>query len=100
MSASAFSLLAAVLVGAGIGTLYMALLWMAVRRLPQDRGGLAVFVALRIARAALLVGAMAAAVALAVPAEGIVAALVGFITARLAATRLAGRGTPGRAAWR
>lgn len=100
MSASAISLLAAVLVGAAIGALYMALLWMAVRRLPRDRGGLSAFVGLRIARAALLVGAMAAAVALAVPAEGLVAALVGFITARLAATRLAGRSTPEGAAWK
>ncbi|MDP3414764.1 ATP synthase subunit I [Falsiroseomonas sp.] len=100
MSASPFSLLASVLVGAAIGALYLALLWMAVRRLPQDRGGLAGFVWLRIARAALLVGAMAAAVALAVPAEGFVAALVGFIIARLAGTRLARRGTPGGAEWK
>jgi len=100
MSASALSLLAAMLVGVGIGALYMALLWLAVRRLPQDRGGLAAFVRLRIARAALLLGAMAAAIALAVPAEGLVAALVGFITARLAATRLAGRGKPGGTAWK
>ncbi|MGK7863893.1 N-ATPase subunit AtpR [Falsiroseomonas sp. E2-1-a4] len=100
MSASALSLLAAMLVGAGIGALYMALLWLAVRRLPQDRGGLAGFVGLRIARAALLLAAMAAAVALAVPAEGLVGALVGFIAARFAATRLAGRGTPAGAAWK
>lgn len=100
MSASAFSLLAAVVVGAGIGAVYMALLWMGVRRLPQDRGGFAAFVWLRIARAALLLGAMAAAVVLAVPAEGLVAALVGFIIVRLAVTRLARRGTPGDAAWK
>jgi hypothetical protein len=100
MSASALPLLAAALAGAGLGGLYLALLWAAVRRLPQERGGLAVFVALRIARAVLLLGALAAAAALAVPAEGLIAALVGFLAVRFAATRLAGPGASGSTAWK
>jgi F1F0 ATPase subunit 2 len=100
MSMSAFSLLAAALLGAGLGVLYLGLLWAAVRRLPRGRGGVAVFVALRLARAALILGTLAVAAVLAVPAEGLVAALLGFIAVRLAATRLLSRGAPEHAAWR
>jgi hypothetical protein len=100
MSASALSLLVATLAGAGLGGLYLALLWAAVRRLPRERGGLAVFVGLRVARLVLLLGALAAAAALAVPAEGLIAALVGFVAVRFAATRLAGLGTSGSTAWK
>lgn len=100
MSMSAQSMIAAVIVGAGLGVLYLGLLWAAVRRLPQAKGGVAVFVALRLARAALLLGALAAAAALGVPAVGLIAALIGFVAVRLAATRLLSRGTPEHAAWR
>jgi hypothetical protein len=100
MNASALSLVAAALAGAGLGGIYLALLWAGVRRLAQERGGMAGFVWLRIARAALLLGALAAAAALAVPAEGILAALAGFVAVRFAATRLASLDGPGDAAWK
>jgi len=110
MSASALSLLAAALAGAGLGGLYMALLWAAVRRLPREpsaasgRSGVASFVWLGLARVALLLGALAVAAALALPAEGFVAALAGFVAVRFAATRVARRPArrpaPGDAAWK
>lgn len=100
MSGSAFSLFAAALAGAALSGAYMGLLWLAVRRLPQDRGGVLVFVGLGLARAALLLGALAAAAALGVAAEGFVAALAGFVVVRLAATRLLGRETPADTSWK
>jgi hypothetical protein len=100
MSASAFFLLAAVLAGAGLGGLYLGLLWAAVRRLTQRRGGVAAFVALGLARGALLLCTLAAAAAHGVPAAGLVAALLGFVAVRLAATRVLGRAMPGGAAWK
>lgn len=100
MSGSVLSLLVAALAGAALGGAYLGLLWLAVRRLPQDRGGVLVFVGLGLARGALLLGALAAAAVLGVPAGGIVAALAGFVAVRFAATRLMGRGTPGDALWK
>ena len=100
MSASALFLLAAALAGAGLGGLYLGLLWGAVRRLTRDRGGVAAFVALGFARAALLLGALAAAAVLGVPAAGLVAALLGFVAVRLAATRVLSPGTPGGPVWK
>ncbi len=100
MSATAFVLFAGALAGAVIGGLYLGLLWAAVRHLPQNRGGVLVFVGLALARMVLLLGALAAAAALAVPAMGLVAALAGFVVVRLAATRLLGRATQGDDAWK
>lgn len=100
MSTTASVLFAGVLAGAVIGGLYLGLLWAAVRLLPQDRGGVLVFVGLALARMVLLLGALAAAAALAVPAMGLVAALAGFVVVRLAATRLLGRAKQGDAAWK
>ncbi|AXS41492.1 ATP synthase subunit I [Breoghania sp. L-A4] len=87
--------------GAGvlIGGLYLGLLWLGVRHLPRERG-VPVFLGLALARMAVLVGALAAAATLGTPAEGLVAALAGFVAVRFAATRLSGRGTPGDAAWK
>lgn len=99
MSVWAFYLLAAALTGATLGWVYLGLLWMAVRRLPQEPGGVAVFVLLALARAALALGALAAAAALGVPAAGIVAALLGFVAVRLATTRLSGRKMAGEPPW-
>lgn len=99
MSLSAFSLLAAALAGAILGGAYLGLLWVAVRHLPQDRGGVLVFAGLGLARGALLLGALAVAAALGVAAEGLFAALAGFIVVRIAATRLLARGTPGETPW-
>lgn len=100
MSPSPLSLLGAALAGASFGGLYLSLLWAAVQRLPRYRGGVAVFIALGVARAALLLGALAAAAAQGVPAAGLVAALLGFVAVRLAATRLLRRGAPGETAWK
>lgn len=100
MSGSFLPLLAAALAGGTLGSAYLGLLWLAVRHLPQDRGGVLIFVGLGLARAALLLGALAAAAALGVALEGLVAALVGFVAVRFAATRLLGRGTPGNTAWK
>jgi F1F0 ATPase subunit 2 len=100
MSASFLTLLGATLAGAVVGGLYLALLWAAVRRLAQGRAGMSAFVGLRLARAGLVLGALAAAAMLGVPAEGFVAALAGFVAVRVAATRLLGREAPGGAAWR
>ena len=100
MNVSLLSFLAAALVGAGLGGAYMGLLWVAVRRLPQDRGGVAAFVGLALARGALALGALAAAAALGVQAAGIVAGLLGFVAVRVAATRLTGRGTEDAPGWR
>lgn len=100
MSSSVLALLGAVLAGAGFGGLYLSLLWAAVQRLQGYRGGVAFFIALTVARAALLLGALAAAAALGVPAAGIVAALLGFVAVRLAATCLLRRAAAGGAAWK
>ncbi len=99
MSVSALSLLAAALTGAILGGAYLGLLWMAVRHLPQERGGVAVFVVLALARATLVLGALAAAAAFGIPAAGIVAALLGFVAVRLASTRLSGHKTAGEPPW-
>ena len=94
------SLILGAVIGAGLGAVYLALLWGAVSALPKDRGGVWVFVALGLARVALLLGAMAAAVALGLRIEGIAAALGGFILLRLAATRWIGAPPTERATWK
>lgn len=100
MSISFFNLLAGALAGVVLGGAYLGLLWLAVQRLPQERGGVAAFVLLALARGVLVLGALAAAAALGAPAAGYVAGLAGFVAVRLAATRLPGRGTPGDTAWK
>jgi len=100
MSVSASVLFAGALAGAVIGGLYLGLLWAAVRHLPQDQRGVLVFVGLALARAALLLGALAAAAVLGVPTIALVAALAGFVVVRLAATRRFGRATQGDAKWK
>jgi len=100
MSASGLSLLAASLGGAILGAAYLGLLWVAVCQLPRERGGAALFVALALARAAMIMGALSAAAVLGMSASGLLAALLGFLVVRLAATRLQGRGTTGGPAWK
>jgi hypothetical protein len=100
MTATMAPLLLGALAGAGFGAVYLGLLWGAVRALPRDRGGVFAFVALGLARAALLVGALSAAATLGLPAGAVVAAVAGFIVVRFAATRRRGSGTPGGAPWR
>jgi F1F0 ATPase subunit 2 len=100
MSATVPPLVAGLLAGAAFGGLHLGLLWVAVRRLPEGRGGVTAFLLLALARAALLLGALAAAVLLKAPAMSLVAALVGFLAVRLAATKRQRRSLAGGAAWR
>ena len=100
MSLSILSLFLGALAGGGLGAVYLGLLWVAVRSLPQDRGGVLVFVGLGLARVALLLGALAAAATLGLRIEGIAAAVVGFLAVRLAATHWLGDPTPGGATWK
>lgn len=99
MSLPILSLGLAALAGALVGAAYMALLWVAVRRLPQASGGAMLFVALTVARAALVLGVLAGALALGVQAGGLVAGLAGFVAVRVAATR-GTRGPQGGPRWR
>mgnify|MGYP006272803073 FL=1 len=99
MTVSLVALALGMVAGAILGAVYLGLLWRAVRQLPQERGARA-FVGLALARAALLIGTLAAAAALGAPAEGMLAGLAGFAAVRLAATRrLEGRRQEG-SAWR
>ncbi|SDJ38346.1 ATP synthase subunit I [Lutimaribacter saemankumensis] len=100
MTLSILSLFLAALAGGALGAVYLCLLWVAVRSLPQDRGGVLVFISLGLARLALLLGALAAAAALGLRIEGIAVAVAGFIAMRLAATRWLGTPTPGGAPWK
>jgi len=100
MNVSLLSLVAAALVGTGLGGVYLGLLWVAVRRLPHDRGGVAVFVGLALARGALALGALAAAAVLGVQAAEIVAGVLGFVAVRIAVTGLTGRGKEDALRWR
>lgn len=100
MSSPILSLFTGGLAGVGFGAIYLALLWAAVRSLPQDRSGVLLFVGLGIARIGLLLAALAAAAALGLRAPGIAAAVAGFIAVRTVATRRLGGGAPGDAPWR
>jgi F1F0 ATPase subunit 2 len=100
MTISLAALTLGALAGAALGAVYFALLWLAVRRLPRGRGGARLFVGLALARAALLIGTLAAAAALGVPAEGLLAGVAGFVAIRFAATRRLGGRTPEGPAWR
>lgn len=99
MNLSAFALLAAALTGATLGGAYLGLLWLSVRCLAQEHRGVTLFVLLALARAALVLGALAAAAAFGMPATAFIAALLGFVAVRLAATRLSGRKAAERAPW-
>ena len=79
MSGPFASILVGVLAGAALGAIYLGLLWAAVRSLPRERGGVLVFAGLAFARVALLIAALAAAAALGLQVQGMVAALAGFI---------------------
>lgn len=88
--------------GAAVGALHLALLWAGTRALPGRRGG-ARFLALAAARAGLVIGAAAGALALGAGAGALLAGLLGFLAARLAATRAARprpRPHDGGSAWR
>ncbi len=100
MTLSIISLLVGALVGGALGAIYLGLLWLAVRSLPQDRSGVLVFVGLGLARVALLLGALTAAAALGLPVEGIAAAVVGFVAVRFAATRLLAGAPPKETTWK
>jgi hypothetical protein len=88
---------AAFAAGAVFGAAYLALLWAGARQIAGPRPVRA-FAGLAAARAGLLAGALAGAVALGAEAGLLVSALAGFVVMRVAAIRLArsGRG----AAWR
>lgn len=100
MTLSFTTLLCGVLVGAALGALYLRLLWVAVRSLPQDRHGARVFMLLGALRMALLIGALIVAAALDVPAQGIAASLLGFIVMRVTATRWLAHTAPKDRVWK
>lgn len=91
--------LAAALAGAVFGLAYLGLLWLAVRRLPRQHGGVAAFLVLGLARLALLLGALWLAVLTGMTAAGLAAALGGFVAVRLGVTRLSGGASGGRRTW-
>lgn len=78
---------AAFLAGLCLGTVYFAVLWASVRRLVA---GAPVWshMALVLLRLALVLGAIAGALALGFPVSHLAVAVLGFLAARLAATRL------------
>ncbi|MDR9486077.1 MULTISPECIES: ATP synthase subunit I [Sediminimonas] len=84
--------------GMAIGAVYLGLLWAAVRALNGARPAV-LFITLAAARALLVLGALAGAIALGAGAGQILAALVGFIAVRVAATRRAGAAERG-GAWK
>ncbi len=73
--------------GLCLGTIYFAVLWASVRRLVA---GASVWshMALALARLAFVLGAIAGALALGLPLAQLAFAGLGFLAARLAATRL------------
>ncbi len=91
MTEAALPLLGAFLAGAALGAAYFGLLWRSVRAL--GAGGWVRFAAGAVARAALVLGGLAAALAAGVGAAGIGLAALGFLAARLWATRAARRPT-------
>ncbi|MBW6495878.1 MAG: ATP synthase subunit I [Burkholderiaceae bacterium] len=86
MSTSLVMLIGAALAGAALGVLYLGLLWVSVRALAGQRPAVT-FVALALARAALVLGALAGALVSGIGAGEILAALAGFVAVRVAATR-------------
>ena len=100
MSISLMSILGGAAVGGALGGLYLGLLWLAVRSLPQERSGVLVFVGLGFVRVVLLLGALVAAAALGLPVEGIAAAVLGFVIVRVALTRWLARNSPEDGRWK
>ena len=101
MNLSIIASFVGVFVGGAFGVIYLGLLWVAVRSLPQDRSGIFVFLLLGLARVALMLGALMAAAALGLPVEGIAAGVVGFIAVRIIATRRLVREAPAKdSAWK
>lgn len=98
LSAGPIQLAVAFLTGAGIGAVYLGLLWVATRALARPRGTVT-FVLLAFARALLVIAFIAAAFVLAIPTLAIAMAGLGFIAARVLATRAASQGT-GDAQWK
>lgn len=80
--------------GAGLGALHMGLLWLSVRGLARGRGG-AGFAAGALARGALALGALALVLSFGPGWAELGAGALGFLGARVAATRLARRGAGG-----
>jgi hypothetical protein len=81
----------AVAAGAAVGGLYLGLLWRALRAQARGGGGAARILLGGLVRVMAVAGAAAAALAAGVPALHLVAALAGFLLARVAGTRLVGR---------
>ena len=88
----------AFLAGAAFGAVYLGILWAAVRLLPGRRGSV-IFVALGLARAALVVAVLYGAFALDMPPLAIGAGLLGFVAVRLAVARAVEPQT-GERAWK
>ena len=86
MTATLPILAGAALAGAALGVLYLGLLRASVRALAGPRPA-ARFVALALARAALVLGALAGALRLGAGVSEVLAALAGFALIRLAVTR-------------
>lgn len=89
----------AILAGAGFGLVYLGVLWAAVRSLTAGHG-VRPFLALALARALLLGGALWLALAAGATAAQIGLALAGFVAVRLAATRRARAARPEHVSWK
>jgi F1F0 ATPase subunit 2 len=84
----------AFLAGLGLGALYFAALWASVRRLAGGAPTWA-FALSALLRLGLVLGAVAGAQAMGIAPVQLVCAFLGFLTARLAATRFARPNTRG-----
>lgn len=99
MSAAIPALLLAFLCGGVVGAVYLALVWRAVRHLADRRFWL-VFACAGVLRIGLLGAALAVGITWGAQASHIAAALLGFVTVRTGATRMAGPITSGGVKWR
>lgn len=84
-------LILAVAIGGALGAAYYLLLWVSVRDLTQGAPGW-LFVGGALARAALVIAALALFAATARPLSELALALVGFLLVRQAATRIVKNG--------
>ncbi len=98
MSTSLVMLMTAALAGAALAVFYLALLWASVRALAGPRPA-ASFMALALARAVLVFGALATALIFGVGVGAVLAALAGFVAVRVVAIRRT-RAAEGQQAWR
>ncbi|WP_439155175.1 N-ATPase subunit AtpR [Yoonia sp.] len=92
------NLVAGLVIGAAFGGVYLALLWVAVRRLPASGGGL-LFMLLALSRAALVILALWLAISLDLAVPAMLGAVAGFVAIRVIATRAADLQT-GHATWK